>query len=250
MHRNVDASSWESCTLAPPATSDSGTPRPSTRRLRLRPFFPPVGGVRPCTLLRQRSFARGPVYALPFPGDALHLVVFGQSRLPETKKKARLLPALKMRMHCAGAAKFPRQRLPLAARAQHVNDGREDPPGRHGLSPRSRPALIDSIPPPTDPRDKRLYLRPKRIGNRPRLDLCHAVRHLRPTRIALHYAFIEGYQVEHYLRISSKANSKEIHWPNGATDRLTKVNAGEVITVKDGPGIVHATAALKAIVSC
>jgi hypothetical protein len=177
MHRNPDASSWESCTLAPPATSDSGTPRPSTRRLRLRPFFSPGRW-----------------------GSALHLVAPAElcpwprlrsaisRRCPPSRRirpvppardeeKARLLPALKMRMHCAGAAKFPRQRLPLAARAQHVNDGREDPPGRHGLSPRSRPALIDSIPPPTDPRDKRLYLRPKRIRNRPRLDLCHAVRH-------------------------------------------------------------------------
>ena len=41
-------SSWvTSCRFAPVAAIDSGTPRPSTRRRRLLPFFSPVGGVVP-----------------------------------------------------------------------------------------------------------------------------------------------------------------------------------------------------------
>ena len=34
-----------SCRLAPVTTSDNGTPRPSTSKWRLLPFFPPISGV-------------------------------------------------------------------------------------------------------------------------------------------------------------------------------------------------------------
>ena len=37
----------------------------------------------------------------------------------------------------------------------------------------------------------------------------------------------------------TKANTVEIHWPSGATDRLTNVNADQIITVKEGSGIVR-----------
>ena len=39
---------------------------------------------------------------------------------------------------------------------------------------------------------------------------------------------------------SVKASSVEIHWPSGATDRLNNVNGDQIITVKEGSGIVHA----------
>ncbi|MEO6966567.1 MAG: CRTAC1 family protein [Acidobacteriaceae bacterium] len=39
---------------------------------------------------------------------------------------------------------------------------------------------------------------------------------------------------------SSKADSIEIHWPSGAIDRLTNVNANQIITIKEGAGIVSA----------
>jgi len=42
------------------------------------------------------------------------------------------------------------------------------------------------------------------------------------------------------LGSSTKANSVEIHWPSGATDRLTNVNADQIIIVKEGSGIIHA----------
>jgi hypothetical protein len=42
------------------------------------------------------------------------------------------------------------------------------------------------------------------------------------------------------LGSSTKANSVEIHWPSGATDRLTNVDADQIITVKEGSGVIHA----------
>jgi hypothetical protein len=72
-------------------------PRASTRRLRLRPFFPPIRRVGAHALPRQRRFARGPIHALPAPRDALHLVVLGQTGPPYLEKKAFPLPALEIR---------------------------------------------------------------------------------------------------------------------------------------------------------
>jgi len=36
----------------------------------------------------------------------------------------------------------------------------------------------------------------------------------------------------------TKADSIEIKWPSGRTDRLSNVNAGQTITVEEGKGIV------------
>ena len=70
MRFRVASSNFESCTFALLATSDSGTPRASTNRLLLRPFFSPIRRVRPHAFGCQRSFARGPVDTLPIPCDA------------------------------------------------------------------------------------------------------------------------------------------------------------------------------------
>jgi hypothetical protein len=42
------------------------------------------------------------------------------------------------------------------------------------------------------------------------------------------------------LAKSEKADLVEIHWPSGITQRLTNVNAGQTITVREDTGIVHA----------
>jgi len=39
---------------------------------------------------------------------------------------------------------------------------------------------------------------------------------------------------------ADKADVVEIHWPSGTTQRLTNINAGQTITVREGTGIVHA----------
>ncbi|MHB1936294.1 MAG: CRTAC1 family protein [Acidobacteriaceae bacterium] len=43
------------------------------------------------------------------------------------------------------------------------------------------------------------------------------------------------------LAKSDKADLVEIHWPSGITQRLTNINAGQTITVREDTGIVHAT---------
>ncbi len=42
------------------------------------------------------------------------------------------------------------------------------------------------------------------------------------------------------LAKSDKADLVEIHWPSGITQRLTNINAGQTITVREDTGIVHA----------
>jgi hypothetical protein len=69
------SSSWvTSCRFAPVTTSDNGTPRPSIRRCRLVPFFPPVGRIPTNRLPCQRSLHHGSVYALPFPHEKKHIL--------------------------------------------------------------------------------------------------------------------------------------------------------------------------------
>jgi hypothetical protein len=36
----------------------------------------------------------------------------------------------------------------------------------------------------------------------------------------------------------TKADSIEIQWPSGQTDKLTNVNAGQTVTVQEGKGVV------------
>src|ERR1035441_4435278 len=81
-----------SCRFAPVTTNDKGTPRPSTSRGRLLPFFPPIRPGGPDLLLCQWSLEYGPINTLPSPGDAFHLVVFGQPRRPNRFEHAGTLP--------------------------------------------------------------------------------------------------------------------------------------------------------------
>jgi len=142
---SVASSSFTSCVFAPLATIDNGTPIPSTSRLRLRPFFSPIRGVGAHAFGRKWRFVHRAVDTLPIPCNGFHLVVLSQSGLPQTKKEACLLPLLKMQMYSTGAAKLAWKSLPLAAGAQHVNDGGEDLPRRHRLAAAARFAKIQAI---------------------------------------------------------------------------------------------------------
>ena len=55
---------------------------PSTSKLRLLPFFPPISGVIAHRFPGQRSFALRPINALPLPGNPLHFIILGQTGLP------------------------------------------------------------------------------------------------------------------------------------------------------------------------
>src|SRR3972149_4901522 len=89
---SVVASCVTSCRLAPITMIDSGAPRSSTRSIRLLPFFSPIRRVGSDRFLSKGGFAHGPVDALPSPSDALHLVIPGQPRLPESQEHPSLCP--------------------------------------------------------------------------------------------------------------------------------------------------------------
>jgi len=204
MASNVGSSSFTSCTLAPLATSDSGTPRPSTNKLRLRPFFSPIRGVWSHAFDGQWRFSHGPVDTLPLPGDALHTVIFSQPCLPQLQEKTRLLPVLKILVHRAGRAKLARQSLPLNPCAQHIDNRREHLPRRHGLATCPRLTLILPTLFSLLVRDQRLYLGPQRVRYSPRLDLCHPGHYLHPVSPGRFALSVCAYQVQYYLRINSK----------------------------------------------
>lgn len=44
------------------------------------------------------------------------------------------------------------------------------------------------------------------------------------------------------LGSSSKADLVEVHWPSGAVDHLTNVGANQMVTIREGAGMVHAQA--------
>ena len=132
-----------SCAFAPVTTSDNGTPRPSTSRWRLLPFFPPIRRVASHGLLRQGRLEHRPVNALPAPRDALQVIVLGQSRLPQILEESGLGPLHELLVHGAGAAKaFSRQGLPLAAGPEHVHDGLEHQARRLGRTAPARAAQV------------------------------------------------------------------------------------------------------------
>jgi hypothetical protein len=42
------------------------------------------------------------------------------------------------------------------------------------------------------------------------------------------------------LGSSTTANAIEVHWPSGSVTRLTNVKADQILTIREGSGIVHA----------
>src|SRR5258706_5199552 len=142
MPSKVRSSSLTSWRLAPLTISESGAPSPSTSRLRFVPFFPPIRRIGSNGLLGEWGLAHGAVDALPRPSDPLHLVVFRQSGLPQAQEKPVVPPTLEVGMDGAATPKILRERFPLATRAQHINDRRENLPRRNRLPPATGPPVI------------------------------------------------------------------------------------------------------------
>ena len=116
-----------SCRLAPVTTSDNGTPRPSTSKWRLLPFFSPIGRIRSDALLSHGRFHHRSINALPSPSDAFKFIIFGKAKLPQCLKDTRLLPFKKSGVNGAGTAvTLARQCLPLTPGAQHIDDPFKD----------------------------------------------------------------------------------------------------------------------------
>jgi hypothetical protein len=103
----------------------------------------------------------------------VHPVILGQASLPQFLEKASPIPVLKVLMHRASRAKLARQRFPLNARPQNVNNRRKGLSRRHWFASSSSLALVLSPWLPPACWDQRLNLAPQIIRNRPRLDLGH-----------------------------------------------------------------------------
>src|SRR3990167_493581 len=173
-----------SCAFAPVTTSDNGTPRPSTSRWRLLPFFPPISRVAPDRPLRQWGLEHCPVNALPSPSDTLHLVVLGKPSLPQGLEHARSLPLQEALVHRTCTAKaLLGQRFPLAASAQNVHDRLEHLSRRLGRAPRSCLTHIRLVRAALPHRHQRFDPAPELITHLPRFDPLACDHALAPHRV-------------------------------------------------------------------
>ena len=169
------------------------------------PFFSPIRRVGTDGIASQGGLDHGPVDALPAPGNALHLVVFGQSGPPQGDKEAGLHPPHEVRVNGARAAvTLLRQRLPLASGAQHIQNGFKDLSGRHGLSAAAWFAPIPLAELTFRRWDQRLHLGPERVRDFPGLYIGHDSS--RPDKMSSgRICIIKRAKSIFYLRISFKS---------------------------------------------
>ncbi len=154
--------SWR---FAPVATSDNGTPRPSTSRCRFVPFFPPVGRISTDCVLRQGSLDHRPVNALPAPNNPFHVIVLSKPRTPECDKESSTHPIHEMGMDSAAASKsFLGQSFPLASCPKHIHNGLKDLAWRHRFFTSAGLAFICFFRIALSCWYKRFNLCPKSIG--------------------------------------------------------------------------------------
>ena len=112
-----------SCRLAPVTTSDNATPRPSTSKWRLLPFFPPIRRIGTDALLSHWRLYHCTVNTLPSPGNAFKLVVLSETQFAQCLKDPCLLPLQEAGVDCAGTAvALGGQGLSLAACVQYKHD--------------------------------------------------------------------------------------------------------------------------------
>src|SRR5437867_10648275 len=120
------ASAVLSGVLAAVIANPIGTPPPSVRTWRLVPDFARSVGLGPVFFPAQRGFVQGGVGRLPRPLQALGRVIVLQQQAPHRLPDPLLHPALKPPMHGRAGPVLARHRLPLTARAEHVQDAVDD----------------------------------------------------------------------------------------------------------------------------
>ena len=90
------------------------------------PFFSPVGWIGADGLLSQRGFDVGAVSGLPFPGNSLQIVIFGQAAPPQGLKESGPFPLLEFGVQ-GGRAKavefFPGKGIPLNTSTEDIHNG-------------------------------------------------------------------------------------------------------------------------------
>src|SRR2546421_1547897 len=92
---SVASTSFMSLRLAPSTARPTGTPRPSTSRLRLTPFLARSVGFLPVFFPPEGRLGHAPVHRQPGPIDPLQTVILQQPGLPELPEDAGLNPFLK-----------------------------------------------------------------------------------------------------------------------------------------------------------
>ena len=110
--------------LAPSTVRPTGTPLPSTSRLRLAPFLARSVGFLPVFFPPEGRLGHAPVHAQPLPVDPFRTVIFEQPGLPQGQENAGLDPLLEAVVGGrTGAELGGVEGLPLAAAAQDEEDG-------------------------------------------------------------------------------------------------------------------------------
>jgi hypothetical protein len=95
----------------------------TSHRLRVVPRLARSVGLGPVPFSPQGRFGYRPVHCLPLPVEADRGLVLQESSLPQLGKDSSPLPLLAAIVHGTRRAQATGQRLPLAACAQHVEDG-------------------------------------------------------------------------------------------------------------------------------
>jgi hypothetical protein len=104
--------------------------------------FAAIGRIFPGLFAAQWRFGHRPIRRLPLPRQAFEFVVLGESGLPHPPEDTRAYPLLKIPMSGFARAQFLRQRVPLTAGAQDVQDARHHrAPIRGGAAPNMFPVL-------------------------------------------------------------------------------------------------------------
>src|SRR5262245_48455975 len=85
---SVSSTIFMSGRLAPSTARPTGTPLPSTSRLRLTPFLARSVGFLPVLFPPEGRLGHAPVHAQPRPVDAPQAVVLEQPRLPQRQEDA------------------------------------------------------------------------------------------------------------------------------------------------------------------
>src|SRR5919202_87513 len=120
----VARTSFESCRLAPSTAKPIGTPCPSVSKLRLTPCLPRSVGLRPVFFPPERCLRHRSVHAQPAPVNAVQLIELLDARQPQFLENSGVDPLLKAVVRGGlGTQVGLVQGLPLAAGAQHVEDG-------------------------------------------------------------------------------------------------------------------------------
>lgn len=127
--------------LAPSTARPTGTPWPSTSRLRLTPFLARSVGFLPVFFPPEGCLGHAPVHAQPGPVDAREAVIVEQALLPELEEDAGLDPLLETVVGSGAGAKLGGiEGLPLTARAEDIEDGIGTDPIRS-----TRPSAAEAV---------------------------------------------------------------------------------------------------------